>query len=1439
MEKKASLGRRNAIHGFEIPSSSSSRAASLPTLKLTQDAFYRSQYRPVFPSELYSENKQSQESPVFQEEPKELSTRRSTHHLHSPSETSAYTAAGAVVAASQESPEHLAHRSPLPTRLRRRSGSFHDETHIRDLALRRARAYTELIGGTPYDSGHSQPPSPSETGLEEPLKPEAQTSLFGPFGPAASKGIKVPRTRPRFRRAETESAPTTRPSERPKKPPTPRGLLPPEPFLELTERPSSNSKHSVKLREDYTPSHFRIEQPKFFRAPPTESQTKLKDSLEDVYRQRFTGYSRRPSFPEPSPARDLGLSSSSPFQDSHDQELSSPCPAGRPRRFTCSASNRFPGSENLRPGPSRAPEHPFVPKLGGHLKDKLESQPHPRSGKKKKKSKKGQSGNAAPSPVLTQFPQPYTFDTSNKRRFDPLNFVPVTSENSENPEYRPESTQLVPETKRRDNSAEKNPTFDDILNSVPHHSSFDSQLSYRGEGRKSPELDPEEPETRKEKKKKGSLRLVGGLKKLFSPNPRLTAEELKARISFPIGPEPEITTVFYNPILSPTHTGDQEPEPNPSDRIKPGGPITGVQPRKSRIPLPEFEFPSRDMEPSRFLDPSSAVVALTRQKAEAMRLAREQSAAVNEMCRRAKTETPPYEFEELIGKGAYGRVYKGRSLPSHQLVAIKVLDIDAVDYKSIRDLKDESIKDFIHETKVMKQVKDSGAKNINMLIEAISIHSQLWLICEYCPGGSVKTLMRATGNKLEERFIIPIARELAIGLRAIHDAGIIHRDVKAANVLIHEEGRLQICDFGVAGVLQSKVDKRSTWIGTPHWMPPEMFPNKSEVTQYGSEIDVWAYGCTLFEFATGNPPNATLRERMQIGRQLNRFPPKLEGQEYSDELRSLVSFSLDTDPRTRPSMQHVLDHPYIADSLSAYPTASLGDLVRIYYQWAQRGGQRISLFNPGGAAAAEVPGEDSLQREDWNFSTTAGFEKRFSIIDLDQLSASLADLEGELTPIQSRQPEVDAFEAALDADMTPEQQANFNERVKRGGEALDGLFNNEKPGYKYETKNDFVPVEQQNQRVVTDLPLRTDTDRSSVASTFIDINLGAFDSSHYAAGSSTNHPFQLADADTIRANRSSSRLFRRPSGEQPSSHSSDGGSVSSQEAEYQPPSGPRPPTMDWTFPSSMQPAAGEESEVDVDEGREGGEDEFGGDKRDTREWTFPVMTADDGPGNNNYEQEEDEMIDPTTALPPLRNPAFDHHGGVHGYNLDGQADSRPSTSASQTSDPDHDPFRFDRAVVTPEMENISTIRPDTFPDFHTASTSTTAVDTTAPSALPEYQMNHEEQQIGGTASRHGSLIAEPFGMNKSPTKSLSNTNSIRRQRVAGAVFQFPEVLPPSTESLSEGASDEAVTEEMKRLLGDFINGLATVGDALTVVDPSKVGAEKVGESADPKQRDGE
>src|SRR5438270_12369307 len=117
------------------------------------------------------------------------------------------------------------------------------------------------------------------------------------------------------------------------------------------------------------------------------------------------------------------------------------------------------------------------------------------------------------------------------------------------------------------------------------------------------------------------------------------------------------------------------------------------------------------------------------------------------------------------------------------VVAVKVIDIDESDYRAHGEEKDEQIRAFQKEIKILRRAQESGAENLNQMIEALPVHSQLWLVCEYCPGGSVKTLMRATNDRLEEKYLIVVARELAKALRGLHQAGIMHRDVKAANVL--------------------------------------------------------------------------------------------------------------------------------------------------------------------------------------------------------------------------------------------------------------------------------------------------------------------------------------------------------------------------------------------------------------------------------------------------------------------------------------------------------------------------------------------------------------------------------------------------------------------------------------------------------------------------------
>jgi serine/threonine protein kinase len=823
------------------------------------------------------------------------------------------------------------------------------------------------------------------------------------------------------------------------------------------------------------------------------------------------------------------------------------------------------------------------------------------------------------------------------------------------------------------------------------------------------------------------------------------------------------------------------------------------------------------------------MAAITKHKAEAIKLAREQGVAVQEMCRRAKTEVPPYEFEELIGKGAYGRVYKGHQTSSGRLVAIKVLDIDSLDYKSLRDFRDESIKDFIHETKVMKQVKDSGAKNINELIEAISIHSQLWLVCEYCPGGSVRTLMRATNDKLDEKFIIPIARELAVGLRAIHEAGIIHRDVKAANILVHEEGRLEICDFGVAGVLQSQRDKRSTWIGTPHWMPPEMFATRAEAHRYGSEIDVWAYGCTLFEFANGNPPNAGLRERMQIGRQLNRKTPQLDSDKYSQGLKDLIAYALDSNPATRPTMEDILAHPYIANTEEEYPTSSVSELVRNYYQWSQRGGQRISLFHPGGAAAAELPGEGLEESdEDWNFSTTDGFERRFSVIDLDQIAASLAEMQKPISPT-SQSPEPELYDEFSESDLNYEDKANFDERVRRGAVAMERLFDEEMPSYTYETKNDFIPIEPA--QPTSDLPLRADTDRSSVTSTFLDIDIGSFEASHYAAGAPSAQPFQLVDANTIRANRSYRNSNENSSKSSDSSANGDMNSDANLDDTFVP-SGPRPPTMDWKFPSFTQPED-EPQEAKEEPKQEPKEEEtLQAEKRATMQWTFPVMGS--VPESQAYEDRHDTLRAPLAeALPPPQTEAKDE-----------PSERRPSTSASNASDSDYDPFRFDRPETPPGASSIhhSHFFDTEFPQMmdsigyaeyeasgvldgpgpdeeeadpvwraHSAVFDTDDPISALPTAVPIPETPTAASVTSGPVSEPGSPVFETI--RHARHESYHDTHMPPPDD--NGPIPFPALVPPSSASLLEGADDALVTAELDRLLGDFLGSLSATGEAVS------------------------
>jgi protein-serine/threonine kinase len=412
---------------------------------------------------------------------------------------------------------------------------------------------------------------------------------------------------------------------------------------------------------------------------------------------------------------------------------------------------------------------------------------------------------------------------------------------------------------------------------------------------------------------------------------------------------------------------------------------------------------------------------------------------VAERSKKKGIDPPDYEFYELIGKGTYGRVYKCRDRKSQNICAVKIIEVDQTDYAAGKETRDDTIKEFVRETSILQSLKEHRVKNVNMIYDAFSVDSWLWIVTEYCPGGSLSTLMKANNRPsypgLEEEFIIPVAREVGLALKSVHEAGIIHRDIKCANILVTEDGRLQLCDFGISNVLENEVSKRSTIIGTPHWMAPELVAHLGsdfQSVRYGTEIDCWAFGCAVYEMTTGLPPHHDVKPT-DLGVALHRRNPRLQGAKYPDKLKDFVAFLLEENPDRRPSAAQIVEHNYIKDTEAIYPTDSVRKLIQYFAKWENEGGQRASLFNPFGAGGSgESTGLNSISptseaNSEWNFSTTLEFDRRLSM---------------GLDPFDTR-------------EKTPLEMAREEARVLRGGQAMEGLFDMSKIPYGSGSQSDL------------------------------------------------------------------------------------------------------------------------------------------------------------------------------------------------------------------------------------------------------------------------------------------------------------------------------------------------------------------------------------------------
>ncbi|XP_068571907.1 serine/threonine-protein kinase TAO1 isoform X2 [Cebidichthys violaceus] len=260
-------------------------------------------------------------------------------------------------------------------------------------------------------------------------------------------------------------------------------------------------------------------------------------------------------------------------------------------------------------------------------------------------------------------------------------------------------------------------------------------------------------------------------------------------------------------------------------------------------------------------------------------------------------EDPEKLYSDLreIGHGSFGAVYFARDVRTNEVVAIKKMSYSGKQ-------STEKWQDIIKEVKFLQRIQHPNSIEYKGCY--LREHTA-WLVMEYCLG-SASDLLEVHKKPLQEVEIAAITHGALQGLAYLHSHNMIHRDIKAGNVLLTEPGQVKLADFGSASI----ACPANSFVGTPYWMAPEVILAMDE-GQYDGKVDIWSLGITCIELAERKPPLFNMNAMSALYHIAQNESPMLQSSEWTDYFRNFVDSCLQKFPQDRPNSEELLKHAFV------------------------------------------------------------------------------------------------------------------------------------------------------------------------------------------------------------------------------------------------------------------------------------------------------------------------------------------------------------------------------------------------------------------------------------------------------------------------------------------------------------------------------------------------